>query len=191
MDQSMWCSRARSRTKSTLRSLGAVRGMQLTFFSTLHVFTKEPIRKQEIKLECMNGFQLKLGHRCNVGTLICWWGERSYIKVKGHLRSSCKVDWKCESGLIWKVEFWLEAHLVFWYNFGPFVCSCGQRAYTKVKGHQRSSCKMGSKCKICLIWKVEVGLEPNLVYLYNVGTFTCSWGQRSHIKVKGHVRSIL
>ena len=31
MDQSMWCSRARSRTKSTSRSLGAIRGVQWTF----------------------------------------------------------------------------------------------------------------------------------------------------------------
>ena len=33
----------------------------------------------------------KLGHRCNMGTLICWWGQRSYINIKGHLRSSCKM----------------------------------------------------------------------------------------------------
>ena len=43
---------------------------------------------------------------CNMGTLTCWWGQRSHIKVKGHLRSSCKIGWKCESGLIWKVEVW-------------------------------------------------------------------------------------
>ena len=77
---------------------------------------------------------------------------------------------------------------------GPFVFSCGQRSYIRVKGHQRSSCKMGSKCtigskcKIHLIWKVEIRLEPKLVYWYNLGTFKCSWGQRSWIKVKGHVR---
>ena len=38
--------------------------------------------------------------------------------------------------------------------------------------------------------KLEVRLEPNLDYWYNVGTFTCSWGHRSQMKVKGHVRSI-
>ena len=72
----------------------------------------------------------------------------------------------------------------------PFVCSFGQRSHTKVKGHQRSNCRMDSTYKIHLIWKVKVRLEPNLVYWYNVGTFTCSWGQRSQMKVKGHVRSI-
>ena len=59
---------------------------------------------------------------------------------------------------------------------------------TKVKDHQRSSCKMSSKCKIHLIWKVEVRLEPNLVNWYDIGTFTCSWGQRSQMKIKGCVK---
>ena len=72
---------------------------------------------------------------------------------------------------------------------GPFVCSCSQRSYTEVKDHQRSSCKMGSKYNIHFIWKVEVRLEPNWVYWYNVRIFTCTRGQRSQIKVKGHVRS--
>ena len=56
MDQSMWRSRTRSPTKSTSRSLGAVRGV-VDIFNTLHVFTKEPIREQEITLECINQFQ--------------------------------------------------------------------------------------------------------------------------------------
>ena len=124
------------------------------------------------------------------GTLICWLGQRSHIKVKGHLRSSCKIGWKCESGLIWKVEVQLESNLVYWCNMEPLVCSWGQMSYNKVKGHQRSSCKMGSKYRIHLIWKVEVWLEPNLVYWYNVGTFTSSWDQRSQMKVEGNVRSI-
>ena len=29
-----------------------------------------------------------------------------------------------------------------------------------------------------------------MVYWYKVGTFTCSWGQRSQVKIKGPVRSI-
>ena len=37
---------------------------------------------------CFDGFQPKLSHRCNMGTLICWWGQRSHGKVKSHLRSS-------------------------------------------------------------------------------------------------------
>ena len=58
---------------------------------------------------------------------------------------------------------------------------------------QRSSevkLKIGSKCKIHLIWKVEVCLEPNLVYQYNEETSTCSQGQRSQMKFEGHVRLI-
>ena len=39
---------------------------------------------------CLDGPQPKLGQRCNTGTFICWWGQRSNIKVKGHLRSSCQ-----------------------------------------------------------------------------------------------------
>ena len=104
----------------------------------------------------------KLGHRCNMGTLICL------------LKSDWNQTWFIDT--IWDP---LYAHAIK-----------GHIVYTKVKGHQRSSCKMGSKCKIHLIWKVEVWLEPNLVYLYNVGTFTISRDQRSQMKVKGHVRSI-
>ena len=133
---------------------------------------------------CFHGFQSKLGHRC-----IFWQGQRSYIKVKGYLRSSCKIGWKCENGLIWKAEVWFEPNLVCWYNMWNFLCSCSQRSCTKVKGHLRSSCKIGWKCESGLIWKVEVRLEPNLVYWYNMGTFTCSCGQRSYTKVKGHLRS--
>ena len=174
-----------------------------------------------------------------MGTLICWWGERSHIKVKGHLRSSCKIGWKCKSGLIWKIEDRLEptwfidtlwgllyAHVVKGHKprskvirgqvvdglrvkFTSFeklrsnwnqtwfidkVWDCLNvhlvKGHTKVKGHQWSSCKMGSKCKIHLIWKVKVRLVPNFVYLFDIGTFTCSWGQRSQMKVKVHVRSM-
>ena len=101
---------------------------------------------------------------------------KGHIKVKGHLRSSCKIGWKCESGLIWKVEVQLELNLVYWYNVGTFTCSCSQRSYAKVKGHLRSSCKMGWKCENGRIWKVEVQFELNLVYWYNMGTFICSCG---------------
>ena len=115
---------------------------------------------------CFDESQPMLGHRCNMKTLICWWDQRSHIKVKGHLRSSCKIGWKCENGLIWKVEVWLEPNLVYGYNMGPFVCSCSLRSYTKVKGHQRSSWKMGSKYKIHLTWNVEIWLKLNLAYWY-------------------------
>ena len=96
---------------------------------------------------------------------------------------------KCENGLVWKVEAWFEPNLVYWHNTGTFICSCSQRSYTKVKGHLRSSCKIGLKWENGLIWKVEVQLEPNLVYWYNMGIFIFSYGQRSYTKVKGHLKS--
>ena len=118
-----------------------------------------------------------------------WWGHRSYIKVIGHLRSSCKIGWKCENGLIWKVEVRFEPNLVYWYNIWTFMCSCSQRSCTKVKGHLRSSCKIGWKCEMASFEKLEVKFEPNLVYSCNMETSICSCGQKSQIKVKGHLRS--
>ena len=41
-----------------------------------------------LSLTCFDIFQPKLGHRCNMETLICLGGQKSYIKAKGHLRSS-------------------------------------------------------------------------------------------------------
>ena len=73
--------------------------------------------------------------RCNIGTLIFLWGQRLHIKVIGHLRLSCKIGWKYESGLIWKAEVWLKPNLVYRYNMGPLVCSCGQRSYMKIRGY--------------------------------------------------------
>ena len=115
--------------------------------------------------------------------------SKGHIKVKGNLRSSYKIGWKCESGLIWKVEVGLEPNLVYWYNIGTVICSCGQRSYTKVKDHLRSRFKIGWKCENGLIWKVKVRFELILVidiiwepsYVYVV--------KGSQIKVKGHLRS--
>ena len=132
----------------------------------------------------------KLVLSINYRTLCMFMWSKAYTKAKGHQRSSFKMGSKSKVHLIWKVEVRLEPNLVYWYNMGPFICSCLQRSYTKVKGHQSSSWKMGSKCKIHLIWKVEIRLEPNLVYWYNVGLFACSGGQRSETKGKCHVRSI-
>ena len=116
--------------------------------------------------------------------------EPSFVdEVKGHLRSSCKIGWKCENGLIWKVEVRFEPNLVYWYNMETFICSCDQMSQIKVKGHLRSTCKIGWKCENGLIWNVEVRFEPNLVYWYNMETFICSCDQLSQIKVKGHLRS--
>ena len=124
-----------------------------------------------------------------MGTFICWWGQRSHIKVKGHLRSRCKIENVKVTSFENLKSDWNQTWFVDTICDPLQVCSCSQRSYTKVRGHQRSSCKMGSKCKIHLIWKVEIHLKLNLVYWYNVGTFTCSWGQRSPMNVKGHVRS--
>ena len=46
-----------------------------------------------------------LGHRCIRETLTCWWDQRSHIKVKGYLRSNCKMHegWKCKSSSNWKI----------------------------------------------------------------------------------------
>ena len=60
MDQSMWRSSARSRTKSTSRSLGAVRGVQWTFSIHSAYLLKSQSENKKltmIKLECMNNSQ--------------------------------------------------------------------------------------------------------------------------------------
>ena len=138
---------------------------------------------------CFDGFQPKLGHRCNMGTLICWWGQRSYIEVKGHLRSGCNIGWKCENDLIWKVKVRVEPNLAYWYNMCTFICSCSQRSCTKVKGHLRSSCKIGWKCESGLIWKVEVQFEPNLFYWYNMETLYVQVVKGHKSRLKGRLRS--
>ena len=102
-------------------------------------------------------------------------------------RSSCKMwkwkwDWKCESGLIWKVEVRLEPNLVYWYYMETFLCSCGQRSYTKVKGHLRSSCKIGWNVKMASFEKLKSDLNPNLAY-GNLHMFMRSKGHKSKSKV--------
>ena len=59
MDQSMWGSRTRS-TRSAV-----------DIFNTLPIFTKEPIREEEIKLECMNKYHAPQTQdlRCDVCNL--------------------------------------------------------------------------------------------------------------------------
>ena len=42
---------------------------------------------------------------------------------------------------------------------------------------------------ISCVLSVEVWLKPNLLYCYNIGIYTCTWGQRSQTKVKSYVRS--
>ena len=46
--------------------------------------------------------------------------------------------------------------------------------------------RKGWKWKICylgVLWKVEVRLEPNLVYGYRMGTFICWWGQAEFLEL--------
>ena len=33
---------------------------------------------------------------------------KDHTKIEGHIRSGCKIGWKCENGLIWKVEVRFE-----------------------------------------------------------------------------------
>ena len=85
--------------------------------------------------------------------MLWWFNQKSVIdatwepslvdEVKDHLRSSCKIDRKCENGLIWKVEVGFEPNLVYWYNVWTLICSCSQRSCSMVKGHLKSSC---SRC---------------------------------------------
>ena len=78
---------------------------------------------------CFDGFQPKLGHRCNRGTLICWLGQRSQSKIKRHL----KVDMPILTCIFFTLD-WLtltsEMHFV---KFHSEVTSCllsrGKRKY--------------------------------------------------------------
>ena len=47
-------------------------------FNTLPVFTKEPIREQEIKLECMNTIQECMVHYCTFDELV---GPQEYLYI--------------------------------------------------------------------------------------------------------------
>ena len=53
MDQSMWRLRATTHQKHLIQP-GRSTCSAVNIFNTLRVFAKEPIREQEIKLECMN-----------------------------------------------------------------------------------------------------------------------------------------
>ena len=75
--------------------------------------------------------------------------EPSCVKVaKGHIPRSKSSDVKMKAENVKMVSFEKvkvrsEPNLVYKYNMGCFACSCSQNSYTKVKGYQRSSCKMG------------------------------------------------
>ena len=85
-------------------------------------------------LTCGSSFQMlwwissQVGsYRCNMGTLICWRGQRSHIKVKGHLRSSFKIGWKCESSHVGRQHQWSGDWEVFcrWFSHLLFCCKQG------------------------------------------------------------------
>ena len=123
----------------------------------------------------------------NMKSFICLFSQRSYTKVRGRLRSSCKMGWKCKIHLIWKLKsYWNQT----W-----FIDIMWEPSYThEVKCHiTRSKVTWGQVVRLkiwnCLTWKDKVWLEPNLVYGCTMGTFICSWRQQSQIKVKDHLRS--
>ena len=104
-----------------------------------------------------------------------WWGQRS-IKVKGHMRSSYKIDWKCEI-----VSVKSDLNQTWFIDMWTFICLRSQRPCTKVKGHLRSSCKM------LKMWE-KFKSDLNQTCWYNMETFICLCGIRSQIKVKGHLK---
>ena len=55
-----------------------------------------------------------LGYWYNMETFICSCGQRSQIKVKGHLRSTCKITWKSKFGLICILQDQLELSSQVW-----------------------------------------------------------------------------
>ena len=93
--------------------------------------------------------------------------------------------------LLWKgLTFGSIFHMLWWFNQKSVIDATWEPSLVdEVKGHLRSSCKIGQKSENGLIWKVEVGFEPNLVYWYNVWTLICSCSQRSCSKVKGLLKS--
>ena len=80
-----------------------------------------------------------------MGTLICWWDQTSHIKGKGHLRSSCKIGWKCE---IWPQLKSPTVTTLGIYHVATVTCAWGERSKMKVKGHKMSICKITWKYKI-------------------------------------------
>ena len=75
-------------------------------------------------------------------TFICSCGQRSQIKVKGHLRSTCKIIWKCKFGLICILEDQLELPKQVWGSRSdvnlhhPQTATAGNSATLAVRGPQ-------------------------------------------------------
>ena len=124
---------------------------------------------------CFDEFQPKLGRRCNMGTCICWWGQRSHIKIKDYLRSSCKKlkKWKWSHLKSWMSD-WNQTW-VYWYNMGSLnvhaVIYLNQRSlevklydWSKMKNslYLKSWSLIGTKLSlmICIIHKPRRQATP-------------------------------
>ena len=204
-----------ARGRSWVRAPAPVGALHMLFFSTLPSFLlREIVFFSHLPHQPRKSVRVDFVHCCCCllmllpAVVVCcenrltfgsnfhimlWWISTkvgSYMQHGNpHLLMRSEVIWgqvvRCESGLIWKVEVRLEPNLVYWYNMGTFIRSWGQRSYTKVKGHLRSSCMIGWKCENGLIWKVEVWFEQNLVYWYNRNLHMFMWskGHKSRSKV--------
>ena len=81
---------------------------------------------------CFSGFQLSLGHRCNMETHICWWGQRSQI-------SRSKVIWS--QVLRWAEDVKVASlksdgtKLGLLLQHGTLLYVHTVKSYIKVKGH--------------------------------------------------------
>ena len=122
-----------------------------------------------------------------MGSFVCSCGQRS-----SEVRSGCKMGQnvkfisfeKLKSK--WNQTWFIDIQYGTLCMFVPSeVIYQGQRP-----SERGQVVRWAQNVKFPSFEKLEVWLEPNLVYWYNVGTFTCIWGQRSQIKVKCHVRSI-
>ena len=123
-------------------------------------------------------------------------GVPSYVnEVKGHIP---------RSRVIWGQVRWKMLVFVIWVSFEKLKSDWDQTWFMDIKwepslcwwsqGHiLRSKViwgQVGRKVKnekfvvLGLLWKVEVRLEPNLVYGYKMGTFICWWGQGHILRSK-------
>ena len=72
------------------------------------------------------------------------WSKRSQIKVKGHLRSTCTITWKCKFGLICILKDQLELPLQVW-DQGQMLTSIIHRPR-----RQAILAVRGPRCIFCL-----------------------------------------
>ena len=111
----------------------------MTFDPDTYVFDPHDLTFHLIKSENLVSFENMKPNwnqtwfsRCDIGTFKCSWDQRSNTKDKCHLLSICKISWKCENGINWKVEVSLESNLVYIIMWGPLYIHA-------VKGHKSRS----------------------------------------------------